>query len=426
MRLPFALLLAAGPLLALAQERGSHVDLSRDAEAAYRRKDYATALTAASAALQLRPDSPRILHRLATLSALTRDPSAALGYLNRLAALGVSLPLERDPDLAALQGTPPFLRLLQQFAANRAPQGEAEVWVELPGRTGIIEGIAFRPRTGDFFFADVHHRGIWRRDRTGGIFRFSAEDDELLGIFGLAIDEARNTLWAAMSAVPEMEGFTAELAGAAGLAEFDLATSELRRVIPALRDGRDHGFGDLLVTPDGTVYVTDSKAPVIWKLTPGGEELEKLAESPLFISLQGIVLWQHEVIVADYSNGLLAVDPATGAVRSFAPPPGVTLLGIDGLVAIPDGIVAIQNGVEPQRVVRIAFTPGADAIASFTVLASALPHLTDLGLVTLVEDRPTVVANSGWEDFDARRTGPAAARTVRLFQVPTTPPAPAP
>ena len=227
-----AIFLAASTLCTAEPAPKSHLDFRTEANAAQQRKDYPAARAATLAALELRPDSSRYLYNLAALSALTKDAPGALSCLRRLAALGVTMPVERDSDFASLQGTTPFLQVLQQFAANRAPQGEAEIVAELPGRTGIIEGLAFRPLTGDLFFSDVHHRGIWRRDRTGQIFRFSAEDDELLGIFGLAIDETRNTLWATMSAVPEMAGFTDEMKGAAALAEFNLPTSELRRVIP--------------------------------------------------------------------------------------------------------------------------------------------------------------------------------------------------
>ncbi|HUR59075.1 MAG TPA: hypothetical protein VM029_15275, partial [Opitutaceae bacterium] len=114
----------------------SHVDLRTEAQAAYERKDYTAARELFAAALALRPDSPRYLHNLAALSARTKDTKAALDYLRRLAALGISTPVERDPDLAALQGTPDYMRVLQLFAANRAPQGEAEVLAELGGRTG--------------------------------------------------------------------------------------------------------------------------------------------------------------------------------------------------------------------------------------------------------------------------------------------------
>lgn len=412
-----AFLLFAGALGAAVPEPKSHLDFRDEARRAYASKDYATARSATLAALQLRPDSPRYLYNLAALSALSHDAPAAISYLQRLAALGVVLPVERDPDFASLQGTAPFLRVLQQLAANRAPQGEALPWAELPGRTGIIEGIAYRARTGDLFFGDVHHRGIWRRDRSGQVHRFSVEDEEVLGIFGLALDEARHGLWAAMSAVPEMAGFTPAMKDFAALAEFDLGTSALRRVIPVPTEGREHGLGDVIVAADGTVFATDSKAPVIWKLTPGAEDFEKLADSPVFASLQGLVLWPKELIVADYSNGLFAVDLATGAIRSFPPPAGTTLLGLDGLVAVPDGIVATQNGVEPQRVLKITFTPDTSAIASVSVLAAGLPQLQDIGLITLIEGRPTLVAGSGWDGFDPAKSPSPRSHVVRLLQV---------
>ena len=80
----------------------SHRDFRLEGEAAYNRKDYAAARAAFTTALELRPDSPRYLHSAAALCALTGDTDAALGYLQRLAALGVSTPVERDPDFAPL------------------------------------------------------------------------------------------------------------------------------------------------------------------------------------------------------------------------------------------------------------------------------------------------------------------------------------
>jgi hypothetical protein len=402
----------------LAQEAAkTHEDYRAEAAAAYARKDYSAARAATRAALVLRPDSPRYLHNLAAASALMGDPASALAALRQLSALGVASSIERDPDLASLQGTPEFTRILHAFAANRAPQGEAELVTELPGRTGIIEGIAVRERTGELFLGDVHHRCIWRRDRDGRIARFTAEDDELAGVFGIAIDESRNTLWAAMSAVPAMAGYTSEMKGHAALAEFNLATSELRRVVPAPSDGREHGFSDLVIAPDGTVYVTDRKAPVIWLFAPEAEELQKVVDLPVFGSLQGLTLERRTLLVADFTNGLFTVDVGTGNVTALAPPKNATLVGIDGLVTVPGGIVATQNGVDPNRVIRVTLTPELDAVSSVSVLASGLPELTDLGLITLMDQHPVFVSGAGWDGFDPARIPQPSPHTVRIFRI---------
>ena len=416
MRFLVALLLTA--VSASAQEAGkTHQDYRAEAVAAYQRKDFNTAREATLAALALRPDSPRYLHNMAALSALTNDPQAALDYLRRLAALGVASNVERDPDLAVLQGTPQFAQVLHAFTTNRAPRGEAEVLSELPGRTGIVEGLAFRPRTGDLFLSDVHHRCIWRRDRDGRVERFSAEDEELLGVFGLALDEPRNALWATMTAVPEMAEFSAELKGVAALAEFNLATSELRRVVGIPADGREHGVGDLTIGPDGTVYASDSKAPVIWALAPDSDEPHKVVDSPIFGSLQGILLEKRTLLVADYANGLFNVDVGTGNITALPPPENTTLLGIDGLVRVDGGIVATQNGVDPQRVIFVRMSPDYDAILGVQVLASGLANLTDVGLVTVANERALVVAGTGWDTIESGKPHQPRAHTVRIFEL---------
>ena len=417
-----SLLLPLSPSSAQSAASSSHTSLRRTAEAAYQRQDFAAARDAYAAALALRPDSPRYLHHLAATQALTGRSDDALATLQRLTALGVAPAVERDPAFASLQGSRAFNAIRTALAANREPQGSADLLVELPGRIGIIEGIAFRDRTGDLFLGDVHQRCIWRRDRDGRVSRYTAEAEELFGVFGLALDETRQTLWAATSAVPEMSGFTPEQKGRAALAAFSLLTGELLRVIDVPSDGRDHVLGDLIVAPDGTIYATDSTAPIIWRYLPGGEEMDKLVEYPDFVSLQGLVLTNRTLIAADFANGLFAIDLSESApvVRAFTPPPNATLVGLDGLAPAPDGLFAVQNGVSPQRLIRVGLSSDLTALTSVTVLAAAFPHLDDLALVTLVNGRPTFIANAGWENFDAAKSAHPTAHSVRIFQ--TTPP----
>ena len=182
----------------------------------------------------------------------------------------------------------PLLALALRGAETADP---GEVAFTLPGMTGIVEGLAWRARTGEFFFGDVHNRCVWVRAPGGGVRRFTPENEPaLLGVFGLAVDEDRRAIWAAMSALPEMRGFSPAPPSAAGLAEIDLATGAVRRVARVPADGRAHVLGDLSLAPDGTVWATDSRAPVLWRLAPGATALENFATSADFKSLQGVVV----------------------------------------------------------------------------------------------------------------------------------------
>src|SRR5262249_52796800 len=129
------------------------------------------------------------------------------------------------------------------------------------------------------------------------------------------------------------------------------------------------------------------------------------------------VMDRSTLLVTDYANGFFTVDPASGKTTALAAPKDTTLLGVDGIVPVPGGLVATQNGVTPKRVIRVTLNPDLAAVASVCVLAAALPNLSDLSLITVMNGRPTFIAGSGWEGFDATKMKQPRAHTVRIFQV---------
>ncbi len=419
---------------ALAAERPAAEEamaLAREAAAAAEVPDPETYLAKMAAAVELRPDFPRMLVNLAAAQLANEKADEALATLGRLAALGAHSPVEKSPEFEKLRGRKEFQAVVKKLAANLHPKGEGEIAFSVPGMTGVIEGIAWREKTGEFFFGDAHHRCVWVRtpaakdskNREAKIRRFTPEDSELWGVLGLAVDEANGVLWATTSAVPAMEGFTVPDEGTAGLAEIDLATGAVRRVVPVVRpegDRYSHVLGDLALGRDGTVYLPDSGGPMVWQLAPGAAALELVAQSPEFMSLQGVAVASDgsALFLADHANGLLRLDLGSTAVARLAVPPNTTLIGIDGLVRAPNGdLIAVQNGLRPQRVLRIALTPDGEAVARVTVLESA--HLTmaapALGCVA-EGGKFFFIGNSGWARFDQPGAPASAPRLVPVFK----------
>ena len=209
----------------------------------------------------------------------------AIATLEKLAALGAHSPVEKSAEFGALRGQKEFSAIVKKLAANLYPKGDGEIAFSLPSMTGVIEGIAWRETTGEFFFGDAHNRCVWVRagatkdDKRGDrvVRRFTPEGEDLWGVLGLAVDEVNGVLWAATSAVPAMSGFAQPMDGTAGLAEIDLATGAVRRVIPVARrpgDQQSHVLGDLALGPDGSVYLPDSGGPTVWRLAPGANALD--------------------------------------------------------------------------------------------------------------------------------------------------------
>lgn len=289
---------------------------------------------------------------------------------------------------------------------------------DLKEMRGLIEGIAFRPKTGAYYFGDVHLRCVWLRTADGRVTRFSAPDDRLLGVFRVAVDEGRGALWASMGALEQMDGFGERLKGAGGLAEFDLASGKVRRVVRAPADGRPHLLGDFVQRADGTIYATDTTSPIIWTLPPGGDALVPLVEGG-FASLQGIALNadQRALFVTDYRVGVLHVDLATKAVRRLTAPAGADLRGLDTLLRTPHGaLLAIFNATPRQRILRFTLDAEATAITGIDVLA-ADPAMTDATLGTLAGDDLVFVADGGWGRFEPGKVD-ATPRPVPVLRVP--------
>lgn len=391
------------------------------AAAAQARADLPEFLARAGEAAALRPDVPRLLMKLAAAQVANDEVEAALESLGRIVAMGVSMPVADDPAFQALQGSPAFEAVVKQLAANTRPAGPGKTAFALREVTGLIEGIAWRKKTGDFLFGDVNARAVWLRSEDGTLRRLTADSEDLLGVHGLALDEEADTLWAATSAVPAMRGYTGDQEGLAALVEIDPDSGKIRRSIPLTGGSGSAGLpmlGDVAVAPDRSVYASGSATGIVWRLAPGGSQLERWAEAPDMMTLEGIAITAggRALLVADRMNGLFRIEFADPQPQWLGLPENSTLVGLDGLATAPGGsVIAIQNGTSPNRILEFEIDPGAHAIARVRVLEAghftmAAPAHGCMG----PGGRFHFVGNSGWQRFDTSNE-PSEPRSVPIF-----------
>ena len=425
------MLLVLVPMRLAAQVPSSHpaLDSASAARAAWGRMntarragDLITARAEALRAATAWPTQPAYQWVRAVLASRTGYTVGPLAALQAYAALGLGRDLSSDSALAALRGAPGFDAVRAAHDRNRAPVARGAVRREVRDSTLWPEGVDYDPRTGDFLLASVRRRTLVRVARDGSARQLWPDGANGVGaMLGVRVDAAGRDIWATTSGMPQMEGWTPADSAIAALLRIDARTGRIERRWDLPLAPRGHVLGDLALGPHGDVYLTDSYEPVLYRLRPGADTLERITH-PLFRSLQGMAATDDDrfVYVADYSRGLLRVRLADGDVRRVGAAPGSDTRGCDGIVLHRGAIVAVQNGASPARIVRFVLNTAGDSIVA-TQLLDRNPTLSPEPTIgTMMGDRFVYVANSQWEEFDdAGRLKPGARLTrPRLVAVP--------
>jgi len=389
---------------------------------AYQARDFAGFLRHARAAQALRPTHGGVTYALAAALALTGDTAGALEALRHFAKLGYAANLAADSDFAGLRNRPSFLDVAAQVTKNQDPIVRSRAAFTLPQPDLLTEGIAYDPGRRAFYVGSVRHRKILRINSRGAVSDFvTPRRDSLWAPMGMKVDTAHRVLWVAVAARPQMLGYHPADSGRSGVFRYDLHTGRLtgRYLIPA--DGAYHVLGDLTVSSRGDVYATDSRAPVIYWIPSGSDRLQKLLESPLLLSAQGLALNPDErwLYIAEYARGILRVDLRTRSIELLPCPDTVAALGIDGLYWFDGKLIGIQNGMEPARVLRLTLSSLGDRVVEGEVLERAHPLHAEPTLGTMIGRELYYVANSQWERFgeDGSITAPDSLKRPTVLRM---------
>jgi DNA-binding beta-propeller fold protein YncE len=220
--------------------------------------------------------------------------------------------------------------------------------------TGALypEGIEFNPKTGKFLLCSFRE-GVVYEVATDGTYRPLVQDERLITGMGIRVDVQRNRLLVVTADVGISVRRSAGGPGTfAALGVYELSTgkpisfTDLGKLRP---DGEKHIGNDVAVDAEGNAYVTDSLAPVIYKVDLRGNATVFLESKEVFvgegINLNGIVYHpQGYLIVAKKNDGALFKVPLNNPQKFSKIRTPRNFVGADGL-ALVDGsnLVVVTN-----------------------------------------------------------------------------------
>jgi len=364
--------------------------------------DTAHAVDALGRAVSAWPAQGAYQAAYARLAAVTGRNNEALAALRRLVTLGYGWD-RADPVAHALAGVPGYAVVERAMRAATVPLRRSQVLLRLRDTLLHPEGIAWDGARRRWLVSSVRERKIVAVDRRGiATDLVRSGQDGLDAALAIGVDSGRGLVWVASAALPQQMGWEPGDSGRSALLAFDLTTGVLRRRVHFPPAVGGHSVGDLTVLTDGTVFASDTRSPAIYRVTPDGDSARAVVTAnPLVRSPQGLVSDGARLLVADYSHGILAVDPATGAVQPIAAPTYATTLGIDGLVRRDRRhLIGVQNGVSPPRIVSLTLSPDGGAITAVTPIDRYLPEAGEPTQGVLWDGAFVYLANSPWSNYD--------------------------
>ncbi|ODU48197.1 hypothetical protein [uncultured Aquimonas sp.] len=315
----------------------------------------------------LRPHVGAMRFEMAAGYAQQDMKSEAYNALLELQAAGFAYEVENDPRFEKVSTTEVWQYVVQGFQRNRDSFGEGKVAYTLPREDLLIESLAFDATRGRLLAGGVREGKVYVVEEDGSLKALAAADETngMWGVFGVAVDAQRGVLWVASSAVPHYKGYSAERdLGKAGIFKFELASGKfIKSFLSPVVPGQSFVLSNIAVAGDGSVYALDGVNNVIYQVRD--DSFRRLLQAPHLSGLRGLTVSgdSKRLYFSDVERGVFGLDLDTGKPFDIAVPRNLALAGIESMAWWNDHLIVVQNGLPPNRIMRLKLSADGRQIA---------------------------------------------------------------
>jgi hypothetical protein len=362
------------------------------------RNDWQANLRYARSLRELLNGAPNSQLEVARAELQLGEMEAGLRDLAVFARMGQTIdPAPIFPNIASLPDQKALHDLRETLEANRREISRSSTAFVLPDPALLAEDIDFDSRSQRFFISSVRLGKIVSADLHGATRDFAKAPDSW-PLLALKVDATRGRLWATEVALQGFRFAPKDDWGRSAVVCFDLQDGN-----PLLRVEGPKGsaLGDMVLTPQGDVIVSDGDGGGVYRLPANHAALERL-DAGDFISPQTAALYpdSKHLFIPDYLRGIGVLDLTSRHVE-WLPMKGLFALnGIDGLYAAGTELIAVQNGTTPERVVTFRLNDSLSEVTSEAVIERASRTLGDPTHGVIVGTTFYYIANSGWDVID--------------------------
>lgn len=377
---------------------------------------------------ELPAPTPRYFLIVASVEAHLGHKAEALQWLEKYAATGLSYDLTKDDDLKSLLSEEAGQKLVAEMKQHSQPVEKAEFVCSLPQADTMPEDIAYlrssdtkslKPNsTPSFIVSSIQHHTLYRLSLPKAGNKECAmtelplaEEAKRWPTLAVSADPKREVFWMTANAMPGFTGFPKEDEGKAALFEIDARSGKILHRFDLGTTDAPAVLGDMQIGQDGTVYVTDSIGGGVYRLRGNSQhakdgiaKLEKIADGLFSPQTPALARDGKRLFVADYSMGVAVIDLAAAgptAKATYLPhPENIAVVGLDGFYLSGDSLIGIQNGTEPNRILKIQLNSTQTEITSTEIIEQATDRLGDPTHAVAADGWFYVSANVGWNKVE--------------------------
>jgi hypothetical protein len=265
----------------------------------------------------------------------------------------------------------------------------------------IPEGITINPANETIFVSSIELKKIIAIDKNGSHKDFikSGQDAFLEGL-GMKIDAKKQWLWAVSNQKQDNSFISCVHA-------FDINTGALKQKY-VIRDTIRHLLNDLILHPDGSIYITDTYDSSIYKVDPAKQTLRLFIKDSLIAWPNGITCnTKGQVYIATYSHGLMQLDVSS---KKLTPLKGYTdstlAYNLDGLVFWNNSIIGVYNAAKTDKdnsIVQYSLNNSGDKIVSEKIIDKGNELFHDPTTAAMLGNKLYVLANSYLGAYNANK-----------------------
>lgn len=362
---------------------------------------YNDAMAELAQAQSLINDSPSILLLSAQNALGLRDYAGTKAFLADYLKRGFVLDLNRNSEFLKVMDTP----LTELNQSNQSPVGSMETVVSLSDFV-LLDSIAYDEASDATFLSALKTGDILKKDGAGAMVLAHFED----GISPQGLGLHDGLLWASLAPSHQNNGFK-DASAASSLVAIDATSGEIVKRFKA--PDSDRSFGRILAGRD-TLYVADLNHGEILRLDHYEGEVQPFIPEGFFDAPQAMAENQDasKLVISDFTSGLYVVDLAGGTLTRIVPPENASLLGITSLSLIGNDLIAVQNGIEPHKVLRLKMSDDWLRVDDAKVILRGGANLKQPAQGVVVGDHFRLIAQSQWEALSKTAKGQAGPAIV--------------